>query len=52
VTVTLDRNVATLVSAGRGEKALRSIWRTSLLNERLLAEGAGKRGAVLAELVR
>lgn len=52
VTVTLDRSMAQLTSGERDEAALRLIWRTSLVNEKLLARGAGHRAAVIAAMVQ
>jgi hypothetical protein len=51
VTVTLDAGAARLSSDERGEDALRLIWQCSLLNEKLLDRGAGRRAAVLEALV-
>jgi hypothetical protein len=49
--VTLDRQNVQLASTGRGEQALRLIWRTSLANERLLADSADSRADLIATLV-
>lgn len=52
IAVTLDREAAQLVSDERDEAELTLIWRSALANERLLAEGAAPRAAVIDALVR
>jgi len=52
VTLTLDREGAQLASDERDERELRLIWRTSLINEKLLTDGASQRAAVIETLVR
>lgn len=52
VAVTLNLDVATLVSAERSRTELLLIWRGALLNEQLLARSAKQRAAVLDVLMR
>ena len=51
VSVTVERAGARLVADGRGEDALRMIWRSALATEALHARGAGRRAAIIAALV-
>jgi hypothetical protein len=51
VTVLLDRESATLCSERHDEVGLGLIWRSALINEKLLTEGAAPRAAVIAALV-
>jgi hypothetical protein len=51
VTVTLAAGAARLSANGRSAAALRLIWQSSLLNEKLLDRGAGRRAAMLEALV-
>lgn len=52
MTVALDRTTVMLVCQSRAERQLRLIWRTSLLNEHLLARCATQRASVIEALVR
>jgi hypothetical protein len=51
VTVALARGQTTLTSQQRSATELRLIWRTALVNERLLDAGVEQRAATLAALV-
>jgi hypothetical protein len=52
VSVNRQGDTAMLSSESRSEDGLRLIWRTSLVNEKLLAAGAIARAGVLEALVR
>jgi hypothetical protein len=52
IIVRFEAGRASLSSAEREEAELRQIWAASLVNERLLVQGAARRAALLDELTR